>query len=515
MRDEADQGGEGADEAASTEAIEARRPGAELFFGLVGAMGVDLDRVCQVLAERLHAVGYATRLVTVDGLADALMGDVPPQSNPVERLGASLSNAAQLRRSLEKPDILARLGIAHIRVAREGLTGGLDVPAQGVAYIAMPFQRPEEVALFREVYGPSFTLVSAYAPREDRGQRLALTLSATAVADADLEGTVERLMARDREEDEQFGRLVADVFPMGDFFVDANNDAALVSGLMRLVRLTFAEPFISPTREEQGMFFALAAALRSLDLSRQVGAAITSLDGDLIATGCNEVPKPGGGLYWAEDDLVVRDAELGHDPNVATQAELVADALERMSAQGWLVPHLNEQSPAVLARSALAGEDPFMRRSRLFDVIEFGRAVHAEMAAITQAAKDGRALRGARMYCTTFPCHICARHIVATGISEVVFIEPYEKSRAHQLYADSISVESNEPSRLRVMVRAFIGVAPRRYMEYFSMGSARRKTADGRTVSRSARAWGLRFHPTPASYLLAERRVLHGLPEMR
>jgi hypothetical protein len=36
-------------------------------------------------------------------------------------------------------------------------------------------------------------------------------------------------------------------------------------------------------------------------MSRQVGAAITDTNGDLLTTGCNDVPKSKGGLYTAAD----------------------------------------------------------------------------------------------------------------------------------------------------------------------------------------------------------------------
>jgi deoxycytidylate deaminase len=41
------------------------------------------------------------------------------------------------------------------------------------------------------------------------------------------------------------------------------------------------------------MFMAFSSALRSADLSRQVGAVIAK-NGDLIASGANDVPKFGG-----------------------------------------------------------------------------------------------------------------------------------------------------------------------------------------------------------------------------
>jgi deoxycytidylate deaminase len=42
------------------------------------------------------------------------------------------------------------------------------------------------------------------------------------------------------------------------------------------------------------------------------------------------------------------------------------------------------------------------------DILEFGRVIHAEMSAISDAARLGRATKDATLFCTTFPCHICA-----------------------------------------------------------------------------------------------------------
>jgi hypothetical protein len=80
------------------------------------------------------------------------------------------------------------------------------------------------------------------------------------------------------------------------------------------------------------------------------------------------------------------------------------------------------------------------------------------------------------MYATTFPCHECARHIVAAGIARVVYLEPYPKSRAEQLYDDSINVDGAGQDG-RVPFQPFVGVAPRRYMQFFSL--PKRKNEDG------------------------------------
>jgi deoxycytidylate deaminase len=122
-----------------------------------------------------------------------------------------------------------------------------------------------------------------------------------------------------------------------------------------------------------------------------------------------------------------------------------------------------------------------VRESQLMDALEYGRIVHAEMSALSDAARCGHAVRGAVMYCTTFPCHMCAKHIVAAGISNVMFLEPYPKSLAFDLHADSIQVEAGDRGKYKdfpaVQFEHFHGVSPRRYREIFER--AKRKDSAG------------------------------------
>lgn len=57
------------------------------------------------------------------------------------------------------------------------------------------------------------------------------------------------------------------------------------------------------------------------------------------------------------------------------------------------------------------------------------RAVHAEMNAISHAAKLGLALDGGVLYCSYSPCETCARMIIQTGISRVVYEKEYKSDR--------------------------------------------------------------------------------------
>lgn len=482
----------------------------ELVFGFVGPTGIDLNKVCDALRAQLRAVQYEVVEVRLSELITTYLGKSQDFANEYIRIKTLMDRGTGLREESEQPDIVARLGIAAVRGAREARTGSVRKPAKRVAYFVRSFKRPEEVDLFRQVYGKAFTLISVYASRAWRLQFLKKLLAPSLGADrAKAEEHATELIGRDYDEEgRKLGQRVGKTFPLADYFVTSESRPDLEKQLKRLVQLTFGNPYVSPTRDEQAMFFAKAAALRSLDLSRQVGAAVVSDEGEILSTGCNEVPRFGGGLYWADDEGRMRDFERGSDSNVDIKREIVEDAFDRMRRRpGLLGSAAKRKSSSNLAEDALFAEGAYLRDAQLFDVIEFGRAVHAEMAAISQAARAGVRLQGSRLFCTTFPCHICARHIVAAGIRDVVFIEPYEKSRTAELFSDSISVEPAEPSPSRANFRAFVGVAPRRYMDFFESFGAR-KSADGKIKNVDEIAATPRIRRLVFTYTFAEAFVV-------
>jgi dCMP deaminase len=68
---------------------------------------------------------------------------------------------------------------------------------------------------------------------------------------------------------------------------------------------------------------------------------------------------------------------------------------------------------------------------------ELCRGLHAEQNAIIQAAYHGVSVRGAKMYCTTFPCSICAKMLINAGITEVIYIDHYDDELSTQLLKES------------------------------------------------------------------------------
>ena len=111
------------------------------------------------------------------------------------------------------------------------------------------------------------------------------------------------------------------------------------------------------------------------------------------------------------------------------------------------------------------------------DIGEFMRQVHAEMAALVDAAKRGVAVRGCEMYVTTFPCHNCAKHIIAAGIKKVVYLEPYAKSKVRELHEEEIALDPADLNSVsdKVLFLPFTGVAPRQYARVFSMSTRSHK----------------------------------------
>jgi dCMP deaminase len=64
-------------------------------------------------------------------------------------------------------------------------------------------------------------------------------------------------------------------------------------------------------------------------------------------------------------------------------------------------------------------------------------AVHAEQNAIVQAAKYGIAITGATLYCTHQPCVICAKMIINSGISRIVYEEGYPDEFSLNLFNEA------------------------------------------------------------------------------
>jgi deoxycytidylate deaminase len=442
--------------------------------------------------------------------------------------------------------LLALSEIAAIRAEKGlgQFADGTPESLERCAFILRSLKHPDEVELLRSIYGSRFVLISAYAPVEIRKEALTKQLTKEYRSDDPKEWfkSAEKIIDRDEAETEDapelssngqgsavlsqptehrahpedsggelesdsdsgasrpetadaeaaerhtelpqdiWGQNLRDTFHRADVFVDAREDVGLRQAIERVMAILFSHPFKTPNKDEYGLFAAEGASRQSAELGRQVGAAIATPEGDVIALGSNEVPKAGGGVYGengAEGDECGidgtgdgREFRNSTDTNDRMKRKIAIEIIDELSAKGFLQRESGEAQAPELLRA--------LERTTLGDLIEFGRALHAEMAALMDAARRGVSVEGCTLFTTTFPCHNCARHIIGAGITRVVYVSPYAKSQAKELHSDAVDFAAAEPREGAVQFEPFVGVAPRRYLDLFA--ARRRKDEDGHVI---------------------------------
>lgn len=129
------------------------------------------------------------------------------------------------------------------------------------------------------------------------------------------------------------------------------------------------------------------------------------------------------------------------------------------------------------------------------------------MDSITSAARRGVSIKNAKMFVTTYPCHYCARHIVASGILEVQFIEPYLKSLALSLHNDAITTNAEVAKKKRkVLFKPFVGVAPKLFEKAFLKDRDLKNKLTGEMHIDEPK-WGGRFSRYNSSYTMLELKL--------
>ncbi len=483
-------------------------PEAELVFAIVCPLGTPYKRLVEALENYLGQFGYDTRKIKVSDYFNDLLvqlgSDLKPDGVDAKAIAAHKIAAGNKIRELAKTnDIMALVAagaIADLRYQTNRTLGKKanerrSQPLNKTAYVVTTIRRPEEVEALRRIYGEGFFLIGANASREMRQNYL----SEKGIRDE----AAAALMETDAKEKADHGQATREAFQMADVFLsaDASQDA-YGDQVRRFLDLLFGCPTLTTTTEEQAMFMAYAASLRSGDLSRQVGAAILDSHGDLISVGCNEAPKPGGGLYGpsAPGKPSHRDIERGDESN----------ELEKTRIADRIVSELGSTTDPNAVRASL-------KAAGFFDITEFGRSVHAEMEALLACARSGRSAREAVMYTTTFPCHNCTRHIIAAGISKVIYIEPYAKSRASDLHPDEISVDREDPGKIPFL--PFVGVGPRRYFDLFSLalstGYPIERKKDGKLKPWARASAAVRLQVKPSTFLQRELLASAALKAIR
>lgn len=483
----------------------------ELVIALIAPVGTQLDGIRTSLTDILKAASYEVKSVRITKDVIENFGDVRPYApgNTYERLKAFMDAGDELRKTTGNNAVLAYGAATAIASLRKQDANGKPgrVQARRRATIISALKHPQEVKALRTIYPEGFYLIGVH---EDADQRLHHMIYKDGM---NLEQAQE-LMRRDEEDSQKSGQQMRAAFHLADFFIRTDGNTEKVrNSLMRIISLVFGDPFQTPTFDEYAMFLAFAASLRSADLSRQVGAVVAR-DNQVLSTGANDCPCFGGGLYWpsyneqtgAVDDAPNgRDFMRGQDSNTVARKEIM-DAIVKAAEKLGGDP------------TKLAEFEKEVRSGRIRDLTEFGRVVHAEMEALLACARLGVSTVEAEVYGTTFPCHNCAKHIIAAGIKRVVFIEPYPKSKARDFHDEAIRIVGFQPEgpvlpkalEKKVLFEPFVGVGPRRFFDLFSarLGSGyeliRKDDSTGIRKPFSLKNGILRLQMLPHSYLETE-----------
>lgn len=502
----------------------------EIIIGLTGGQGSCLSEIKTHLEKELNIANYDVEEIVISKLFEKVSGSVEniqgPDHQKIEKkeikdiLTKKLDKYQKtfwrmqvgsfICKKTENKAILAKLAVLEIK--RRRLNRKSEGKTNSVVYVIKSLKRVEEVKLLNDLYGRSFVLLSVYSPEKHREEMLENKFvtkgsskiftakeAAALIVEKDYQETDQSL----NEKGNNYGQNERDCFSKGHYFISEIAPEGVPSQIKRFANLLFGHPFIPPTSDEFNMFHADGASLRSLDLSRQVGAVI-SRDMSVVSIGWNDVQKMGSFLDPIKD-INSYDFAKGHELNATIKNESIEEVINCIRTEMDNMDKLDYDFLEKIKK--------IIKKSSFSDIIEYYRSSHAEMAAIIDAARRGEKVIGCTMHVNAFPCHECLKYIIAAGIKRIVYIDPYPKSKASRMFGDFISMDSEGESPDKVNITPFMGVAPSRYLYVF------RKTKKERQENGKVKSWDMSTtecpifleHKSPLSYYQQEYNYINEL----
>lgn len=454
-----------------SELLDSRRS-QEIVIALCGPVGCGIEDIKRFVTEIFSEspLGYRVHHIKISDLIRSEVNRSGSQANALKPLlppaGASryeqIKNLQLLGNKFREKlgnNICAAMAIREIALDRQDRGEDPDKTAiqQPTLYLVNQLKHPEEAELLQRIYGAMYYQIGILASEEEK-------VSSLAKERMQKEDAVS-LIEIDRRQNIEHGQQLEKTLSFSDYFIanTSKNLPSLKVKVNRFFELIHGKNGITPTNDEVGMNAAYSASLRSACLSRQVGAAICDASGNVLAVGRNDVPKYGGGLYTSNDAANDnRCVNYGAKCHNTERINFLKDDIKKI-----IEKELNDEEAV---KRIISGIE---KQTTLGSLIEYSRAIHAEMDAITSLARRNNAsTQDSILYSTTYPCHNCARHIIASGVRRVVYIEPYSKSLAVDLHGDAI--KNNSSSAEFLNIEPFEGVAPKRHSSFFSAGGSRK-----------------------------------------
>jgi len=364
-----------------------------------------------------------------------------------------------------------------VRVAIEKASGDWKAGKTRPAIVFDSFRNTSEVDALRQ--WPNFYLVSVQASTGERQKRL--LKDKRVVQD---QAAFEAADRRDQQERLNYGQQVRLCNDLADIII-VNNEYVASVDKSEFARRKFARyvelimgiskgkrPAESlPKPEERLMTMAYCASKGSSCLKRQVGALIGRESGEVLSTGCNDVPEGA--------DSCLRDPELGSCAKDKIQEVIGAGFAHcpkcgrRISLKRLRCLECGKKIARFTKRCPACGKDPGIDyrckcSTRVFSqflpgassstgkLLDMCRAVHAEQNAILNLTKMGRPVPAdAVLYTTTYPCNLCASLIVNVGIRKLVYAEPYVTKEAEKILDGKVETRPFEGVKSSAFFRLY------------------------------------------------------------
>ncbi|MGE4348857.1 MAG: deaminase [Candidatus Berkiella sp.] len=462
----------------------------EIVIGLIAPLGCDkeyfLDKIKHEFKSREHAV----EVITVTDLIFQRVENKYPKSFTIF---AKMEICSLLRKNYK--------GAVAVLIIEEIIKRGNKNTDKKVVYIIDQLKNESDCKVLSHVYGLNYTQLSLYSNEIQRDRNLSDRIRSdqdtkhtfnpkqnehlikSLVVDDFLKKEIIHsiksiknynmyndyqnqissdvthcLIEKDYKETQEShgasGQQFSKIFHKSDYFFNLDVDkSSIAKELEKFVMQLFGEYKDYPTQDEYGMAVAYDTAFRSnFPGERHIGAAIIGLNGEIISTGSIRAPNKSSNTNVMHQDSVASGYDR-YKNDIKTWIE-------------WMGNVKLAESDASLKEK----NDSCIKNIQNFlnDSIDFHPCTHAEIAALLDAAKAGVSVMNATLYTTTFPCHLCAKDIISAGVSKVVYIEEYPKSKSKTLYPTIIDLNSQNKKDV-IPFQLFSGVSPNRYHRVYSL----------------------------------------------
>ena len=283
------------------------------------------------------------------------------------------------------------------------------------------FRNPYEATFFKDRYS-AFYLFSVNTTDIERRQRL---VQKGLTYDDILELDEREYPSRNNTINDFFQIDIEKTIELADVHIsnldsESKSYANTKRQIIRYVSLIMHPGLVPPTPVERCMQIAYDSKLNSGCISRQVGAAITDQNYNLITNGWNCAPSNQIPCSLRSLLSLVRDDKediLGMSEYERTNSKFRSFIRGKVSNIDF--------SPLDGRNCSYCFKDAYNAFKDQKNQV-YTRSIHAEEMAFLQAARiSGAPVQGGYLFTTASPCELCSKKACHTGISKIYYIDQY------------------------------------------------------------------------------------------